>query len=133
MIIHKGVSIGSDRKRPLTTASLKNQYPSIYEAVFQDGVKAEKTRIMALLDLGACGPSSERVAMEAIISSKSIAELEPQFLAARRRDNSPENDDTPPDVATGTCRSGSGETMEGGTELSKAELDAFRAKIRKLG
>ena len=112
---------------------LKEKHPKIHAAIFQAGVKAEKSRIMSLLDLATAGPSSKKVAMLGIIQGHTEAELEPQFLAARRMDREPADDiDTPPHVPTTMSATGSGETGEG-EEPNKAQLDAFREKIRKIG
>ncbi len=116
-----------------SAADLKEKYLVIYKQVFQDGVKAEKSRIMSLLDLATAGPSSEKVAMLGIIQGHTEAELEPQFLAARRMDRESADDiDTPPHVPTTMVATGSGES-DGGGEPNKAQLDAFREKIRKIG
>lgn len=125
---------------------LKTEHPHLYEAAVkigrdegrEAGISEERKRVAALTSWAENVPECREVVAEAIISGKSMEETHPLIEGAIRKaalaekDGQGDGDDTSGDVQTATAKSGSGETGEE-EESDKAQLDAFREKIRKIG
>ncbi len=90
----------------------KNKSPGLYEEAYQAGVKAERARVAELMGLQRQFPKSEKIVSEAILNGKELVDIEPGFVGAA--------------LKAGTY----GE--EKPEKPSKAQLDAFREKIRKI-
>ena len=119
---------------------LKKAHPDLHAEVYKAGREAgifeEKKRVTSLMSWAENVPECKEVVAEAIISGKSMEETHPLIEGAIRKaaqaGKEGDGDDTPGNVATGTVKTGSGETGEG-ERPDKAQLDAFREKIRKIG
>ncbi len=91
----------------------KNKSSDLYSEAYEAGVKAERARVAQLMGFQRQFPRSEKIVSAAILDGKELADVEPGFVA---------------------------EALKAGTYFEKksdkpdkAQLDAFREKIRKIG
>lgn len=99
----------TSKESEMDIKQLKAEFPDLYQAVLDEGIKAEQTRREAIAAFMGINADGDKAVADAIASGKSFTDSFPTVQAAVMRGKSPDaNGDNPPDIVAKTPENGAG-------------------------